>query len=38
MRRCFEAFYEAVEGRPDERGGTYHINMLPTTCTCTSAR
>ena len=32
MVRCFEAFYEAVEGRPNERGGTYHINMLPTTC------
>ena len=32
MRRCFEAFYESVEGRPNGRGGEYHINMLPTTC------
>jgi formate C-acetyltransferase len=32
MRRCFEAFYRAVEGRPNARGGTYHIDMLPTTC------
>jgi formate C-acetyltransferase len=32
MVNCFEAFYEAVEGRPNARGGEYHINMLPTTC------
>jgi formate C-acetyltransferase len=32
MVRCFEAFHEAVEGRPNLRGGEYHINMLPTTC------
>ena len=32
MRRAFEAFYEAVEGRPTVRGGVYHIDMLPTTC------
>jgi formate C-acetyltransferase len=32
MVRCFEAFYEAVEGRPNLRGGCYHIDMLPTTC------
>ena len=32
MVSCFEAFYEAVEGRPNARGGEYHINMLPTTC------
>jgi len=32
MRRAFEAFFRAVEGRPAPRGGTYHINMLPTTC------
>ena len=28
----FEAFYEAVNGRPSPRGATYRINMLPTTC------
>jgi formate C-acetyltransferase len=32
MRRVFEAFYEAVEGRPNTKGGHYHINLLPTTC------
>ena len=32
MRAAFEAFYEAVEGRPNTRGGRYHIDMLPTTC------
>jgi len=32
MRRAFEAFFRAVEGRPAPRGGVYHINMLPTTC------
>lgn len=32
MQRCFEAFFETVEGRPNTKGGVYHINMLPTTC------
>jgi len=32
MVRLFEAYYEAVNGRPTVRGGTYRINMLPTTC------
>jgi formate C-acetyltransferase len=32
MVGCFEAFFDAVDGRPNGRGGTYHINMLPTTC------
>ena len=32
MVRCFEAFFEAVDGRPNGRGGRYHIDMLPTTC------
>ena len=31
MRRAFDAFFQAVEGRPAPRGGVYHINMLPTT-------
>jgi pyruvate-formate lyase len=30
----FEAFYDAVNGRPSPRGATYRINMLPTTCPC----
>jgi formate C-acetyltransferase len=32
MRRAFEAFFAAVDGRPSARGGTYRIEMLPTTC------
>jgi pyruvate formate-lyase/glycerol dehydratase family glycyl radical enzyme len=32
MKRVFEAYFEAVEGRPTVRGGTYHIDLLPTTC------
>jgi len=32
MQACFQAFFEAVDGRPNGRGGTYHIDMLPTTC------
>lgn len=27
----FEAYYDAVNGRPSSRGGTHRINMLPTT-------
>ncbi len=32
MTACFEAFFAAVEGLPNTRGGEYHIDMLPTTC------
>lgn len=32
MTRCFDHFFDAVDGRPNGRGGTYHIDMLPTTC------
>jgi formate C-acetyltransferase len=32
MRRVFELYYGAVNGRPNTRGGHYRINMLPTTC------
>jgi formate C-acetyltransferase len=31
MKRVFEAYYEAVDGRRTIRGGTYRINLLPTT-------
>ncbi|MBN2863994.1 MAG: glycyl radical protein [Bacteroidales bacterium] len=27
----FEIFYDAVDGKPDSRGGVHRINMLPTT-------
>jgi len=32
MVEVFEAYFEAVDGRPTPRGGTYRVNMLPTTC------
>lgn len=32
MREVFEIFHRAVDGRPTVRGGTYRVNMLPTTC------
>lgn len=32
MQRAFNAFLDAVDGRPNARGGTYHVDMLPTTC------
>ncbi len=32
MLRVFEAYYNAIEGRRNTRGGEYHINLLPTTC------
>jgi formate C-acetyltransferase len=32
MVDVFDAYFEAVDGRPTPRGGTYRINMLPTTC------
>ncbi len=32
MRACFDVFFNAVDGRPTARGGTHHIDMLPTTC------
>jgi pyruvate formate-lyase/glycerol dehydratase family glycyl radical enzyme len=31
MRSLFEAYFEAVDGRPNTKGGVYHINLLPTT-------
>ncbi len=31
MRRVFDAYFEAVDGRPTPRGGKYRINLLPTT-------
>jgi len=31
MQALFEAYFETVDGRPNTRGGTYHINLLPTT-------
>ena len=32
MRDLFEAYFGAIEGRRNTKGGTYHIDLLPTTC------
>jgi formate C-acetyltransferase len=32
MRRVFHSYLGMVTGRPNTRGGTYRVNMLPTTC------
>jgi formate C-acetyltransferase len=32
MRSVFEVYFKAIDGRPNTRGGTYHIDLLPTTC------
>ena len=31
MLRVFEAYFNAVDGRRNTKGGEYHINLLPTT-------
>jgi trans-4-hydroxy-L-proline dehydratase len=31
MRQVFETYYEAIDGRPNFKGGRYGIDMLPTT-------
>ena len=32
MKQVFNEFFDCVDGRPNVRGGEYHIDMLPTTC------
>jgi formate C-acetyltransferase len=32
MKRVFEAYFENIDGRPNAKGGTYRVEMLPTTC------
>jgi len=32
MQEVFKAYHKIVTDRPNTRGGTYRINMLPTTC------
>lgn len=32
MQRIFEAYFENIDGRANTKGGTYRIEMLPTTC------
>ena len=31
MRRVFESYFGAIDGRPTQRGGQYRVNLLPTT-------
>ena len=31
MRAIFDMYYDAVNGKPNTKGGTYRINLLPTT-------
>ncbi len=31
MVSLFNLYYDAIDGRPNTRGGAYHINLLPTT-------
>jgi formate C-acetyltransferase len=32
MRQVFDSLHAEIDGRPNGRGGEYHIDMLPTTC------
>jgi formate C-acetyltransferase len=32
MTELFEAYFRAIDGRKNTKGGRYHINLLPTTC------
>lgn len=32
MVRAFRFLFEAIDGRPSAKGGTYRLEMLPTTC------
>ena len=31
-QRIYKSLFAAIEGRPNSRGGEYHLNMLSTTC------
>ena len=31
MRDVFEVYFDAIDGRPNSKGGSYRINLLPTT-------
>ncbi|RPJ75337.1 MAG: formate C-acetyltransferase/glycerol dehydratase family glycyl radical enzyme, partial [Desulfobacteraceae bacterium] len=32
MQRVYRSLLKAIEGRPNTKGGVYHLNMLSTTC------
>jgi formate C-acetyltransferase len=32
MRRVYDSLFSAIDGKPNTKGSTYHLNMLSTTC------
>ncbi len=32
MQRIYDSLFRTIDGRPNTRGGAYHLNMLSTTC------
>jgi formate C-acetyltransferase len=32
MQRVYASLFEAIDGKPNTKGGAYHLNMLSTTC------
>ena len=32
MQRVYRALFDTIDGRPNTKGGQYHLNMLSTTC------
>jgi formate C-acetyltransferase len=32
LKTVFEIYFDAIDGRPNTKGGQYRINLLPTTC------
>jgi formate C-acetyltransferase len=32
LRRVFDSYFAAIDGRPNTKGGHFRINLLPTTC------
>ncbi len=32
MQRVYSSLFEAIDGKPNSKGGVYHLNMLSTTC------
>ncbi len=32
LRNIFELYFDAIDGRPNTKGGNYRIDLLPTTC------
>ncbi len=32
LQEVFEMYFEAIDGKPNTKGGEYRVNLLPTTC------